>query len=76
MILAAAIAKLNQYSDQHFQNVLDQVSAAQEEGLDHFDLDVQLLDEDEISDLVMALDVAGYTTTFNQDAFTIEVHYE
>lgn len=76
MIQLAAIAKLNQYTDQHFQTVMDQLTAAQEEGLTEFDLDVRLLEEDEISDLVMALDVVGYTAVFDQDAFIIEVKYE
>jgi molybdenum cofactor biosynthesis enzyme MoaA len=76
MIIPAAVAKLNQYTDQHFQNVIDQLKASQDEGVSDFELDVQLLDEDEISDLVMALDVSGYTAVFNQDAFTIEIQYE
>lgn len=75
MILPAAVAKLNQYTDQNFQNVMDQLKAAQDEGLSDFDLDVLLLDEDEISDLVLALDVSGYTAEFNQDTFSIEVKY-
>lgn len=76
MILPAAVAKLSQYTDPHFQNVMDHIKASQDEGVSEFELDVQLLDEDEISDLVMALDVCGYTATFNQDAFVIEVKYE
>lgn len=75
-MILAAIAKLNQYTDQNFINVMDQLTAAQEEGLTNFDLDVQMLDEDEIGDLVMALDVAGYTAMFNGDSYFIEVKYE
>lgn len=77
MILPAALAKLNQYSHfDHFQKVLDQITAAQGDGLSEFDVDVKLLDEDEISDLVLALDVLGYTTVFNDDTWMIEVSYE
>lgn len=73
MILPASIAKLNQYSDSHFQAVMDQITAAQEEGLSQFELDVQLLEDDEIRDIVIALEFVGYLAQFNQDAFSIEV---
>lgn len=76
MIIPAALAKLNQYSDSHFQAVMDQINAVQEEGLNEFELDVQLLDENEIRDIVIALEVVGYMAEFNQDAFTIDVVYE
>lgn len=76
MIILAAVSKLNQYTDPHFQAVMDQIKAAQDEGVSSFDLDVQLLDEDEISDIVMALDVCGYNVEFNPDSFMIEANYE
>lgn len=76
MIIPAAVAKLSQYTDPHFQSVMDQITAAQEEGLGNFELDVKLLDEDEVSDLVMALEVCGYVTNFITDAWLIEVGYE
>lgn len=76
MIVPAAIAKLNQYTDPHFQSVMDQITAAQEEGLSEFDLDVQLLDEGEIRDIVIALEFVGYLAHFNNESFTIDVIYE
>lgn len=77
MLLPAAVARLNQYTHfEHFQKVIDQITAAQEEGLSEFDVDVKVLDEDEISDLVLALDVLGYTTVFNDDTWMIEIKYE
>lgn len=75
-IIFAPIAKLNQYSDPHFLAVMAQITAAQEEGLSSFELDVKLLDDDEIKDLVIALEFMGYLTQFDQDAFNIEVMYE
>lgn len=76
MIILAAVAKLNQYNDPHFQAVMDQISAAQEEGVSNFELDVRLLDDDEIQDLVIALECVGYIANFNQDEFMVEVQYE
>lgn len=76
-MIPAAVAKLNQYTDDpHFQNVMDYIKAAQDEGVNQFEVDVQLLDEDEISDVVLALDVCGYSAEFDQDSFTINVSYE
>jgi molybdenum cofactor biosynthesis enzyme MoaA len=75
-MIIAAVAKLNQYSDTNFQAVMDQISAAQEEGLSDFELDVRLLDDDEIQDLVIALECVGYTANFNHEAWLIEVQYE
>ena len=76
MILPAPLAKLNQYTDPHFQAVMDQITASQEEGLSQFELDVQLLDEDEIRDIVIALEFVGYLAHFNNESFTIDVIYE
>lgn len=76
MILPAAIAKLNQYTDPHFLTVMDQVTAAQEEGVSNFELDVKLLDDDEVRDLVIALEFVGYLAQFDQEAYTVSVIYE
>lgn len=77
MFLPAAVARLNQYiSDQQFQNVVDQIKASQDEGVSDFDVDVRLLGEDEIQDLILALDTCGYTVIFNDDAFMLEIKYE
>lgn len=75
-MILAAVAKLNQYSDPNFQALMDQISAAQDEGLSDFELDVRLLDDEEIQDLMIALDSLGYTAEFNYDEFLITVKYE
>ncbi len=77
MFMLAELAKLNQYSyDQNFQNAIDQVTAAQDEGVMHFDVDVNLLDDDEITDLTSALLAVGYTAHYNQEGGEIIVYYE
>lgn len=77
MFFPAAVVKLNQYvGNEQFQRMMEEIEAAQLEGLSEFEVDVKLLAEDEISDVIMALDVCGYTTVFNQDTFLIEVQYD
>lgn len=77
MFTLAQLAKLNQYDyDPNFQNAIDQITASQDEGVMEFDVDVQLLDDDEINDLTLALLAVGYTAHFNHDAMVIDVTYE
>lgn len=77
MFIIAELARLNQFThDPNFQNCVDQITAAQDEGVMEFDVDVNLLDEEEISALTLALLAVGYTAHHNQDAGTIDVMYE
>jgi len=77
MFLSAAQAKLNVYSDdQHFQQAIDEITAAQAEGSSDFDVNVQFLDDDQVADLISALFDAGYTAHFNDEAAEIIVRYE
>jgi subtilisin-like proprotein convertase family protein len=77
MFMSAELAKLNQYvDDQNFQNVIDQITAAQDEGITDFEVDVNLLDDDEISDLNIALLSVGYMSYYDKDAAILAVRYE
>lgn len=77
MFIIAELARLNQFThDQNFQNCIDQITAAQDEGVMEFDVDVHLLDDEEINALTLALLAVGYTAHYDHDAGTIDIMYE
>jgi hypothetical protein len=74
MIPHAKISRLYQYlQDPEFSRVMAMISAATEEGLDSFDLEVQRLDDEMRLDLMDALDVMGYVVVYDNDAMTFDV---
>jgi len=74
MIVHASIAKLYKHLwDTEFSRVMRHIEGAQEEGLTHFELEVDRLDHDMRLDLIDALEIAGYLVTFDTDREMFEV---
>jgi hypothetical protein len=73
-MIPAVVSKLNMYTgDPVYDRVMEEINAAQEEGLESFDLEVDKLDDEIRMDLLEALDVMGYQVTYDNDAGIFEV---
>jgi hypothetical protein len=67
MIVHAKVSKLNRYAgDTSFERVIAQISAATDEGIEDFEVDVHQLETEPKLDLLDALEVSGYTVTYDQ----------
>jgi len=76
-MINASVAKLNQYiGDTVFDRVMEEIDAAQEEGLSYFEVDVHNLDMNLKLDIVLALNEMGYEVELNDDAMILEVQYD
>lgn len=74
MIVNARVAKLYQYlHDDEFSRLMALVEAALDEGLEHFELELDRIDDEVRLDLVEAFEVMGYTTVYDADAQLLEV---
>ncbi len=76
-MISAAVAKLNIHvGDPGYDRIVEEINAAQEEGLGHFEVDVNGLDPDIRLDVVRALFDLGYSVDYNSDEELLEVEYE
>ncbi len=76
-MISAAAAKLNLHvGDPGYDRIIEEINAAQDEGLGHFEIDVNGLDADIRLDVVRALFDVGYSVDYNSDEELLEVVYE
>ncbi len=76
-MINASVAKLNLHvGDPSYDRVIEEINAAQEEGLQSFDIDVHTLETSIIFDLSRALSDMGYLVDHNHDADTLEITYD
>lgn len=74
MILHASLAKLNRYNgDQAFDRVIREIQAANEEGLDSYDVEIDNLDPNITLSIVVALENMGYNVTYERGDETLYV---
>jgi hypothetical protein len=74
MFVHARVSKLYQYiHDDEFARIMRHIQSATDEGLEKFDLEVDRIDDVMRLDLIEAFEVMGYNTTYDNEAFTLEV---
>lgn len=76
MILPAAVAKLNKYiGDPAYDRVINEISAANQDGLEYYQLDVNSLSSSIKEDLIVALEIQGYNVDYDQESEVIDVSH-
>lgn len=74
MIIHASVAKLNRHmGDAQFENIMALIEAANSEGLNEYEFDVNRLNEDMIQDIFSALDEMGYGVIYHEDSEIMSV---
>lgn len=74
MILHAKVAKLYRYlHDPAFGRIMAHIEAANDEGLESYELEVQRLDEQIKFDLIDALDAMGYEVIYYPEDELVKV---
>ncbi len=74
MLVHAVVARLNRYSgDSAFENVMQEIQAANEEGLSDYEVDVNRLDSTCRMDIVVALEEMGYVVSYTAGDETLYV---
>ena len=77
MIVHTSIAKLYKHlHEPEFSRLMRQIEAAQEEGLDSYELDVHPLDDDMRLDLLAALETTGHDVIYDTEREMFEVAAE
>ncbi len=76
-MIPAAVSKLNIHiGDPVFDRIMEEIDAAQEEGLISMEVDVNRLDAGIRIDLMIALEFLGYDVGYSEDEELLEVWYE
>lgn len=74
MILHAKVAKLYQYlHDDEFSRIMRHVESSLDEGLNHFELELDRLDDDIKMSLLEALETMGYQVTYDPESDLADV---
>ncbi len=76
-MILASVAKLNIHrGDPVFDRAMEEINAAQEEGVQFFNIDAHRLDTEICMDIVVALTDLGYVVEYVPDEELIEVVIE
>ncbi len=74
MILHAKVAKLHKYlGDPGFDRIMAHIEAANDEGLESYELEVQRLDDEIKFSVIEALEAMGYDVEYYPEDETVHV---
>ena len=76
-MILASVAKLNLHiGDPDYERVMEEINAAQEEGLQSFDIECHRLETSIVFDISRALADCGYLVDFDEHVGILEISYD
>lgn len=76
-MILASVAKLNIHvGDPSFERIMEEIDAAQAEGLQSFEIEVHRMETSIVLDVSRALNDLGYIVDYDPDIGILEVQYD